>query len=259
MPVDVTIEAGIATVTLNRPEAMNSIDPEMRAQLQDTWRMIGDNDEIMVAIITGAGDRAFCTGSDLKKTMPTADESFARQMFWTGDSHMVAGLAALNKPVIAAINGYAVAGGLEIVLACDIRVAADTAQFGLSEVRVGSMPGAAGTQQLPRMINRATAMKMLLTGDRIGAQEALRAGLVSDVVAPAELILLANQIARRIADNAPLSVRAVKMLAQRATDIPLEHGMWMERLAFGLLRNTEDRVEGRVAFKEKRKPAYKGQ
>lgn len=257
MPVDLIIEDGIATVVLNRPEAMNSVDPEMRAQLRDTWRLIRDSEDIMVAIITGAGDRAFCTGADLKKTMPPKD-SFARLFFVTGDDHLVADLVDIYKPFIAAINGFAVGGGLELALSCDLRIASNNAQFGFGEVKVGAIPGSAGTQRLPRMISAATAMKMLLTGDRIGAEEALRVGLVSDVVSQAELMPMAIQLAKRIRDNAPLAVRAVKMLACRGRDLSIEQGMLLERMVWGVLRDTEDRIEGRRAFAEKRKPFYRG-
>jgi E-phenylitaconyl-CoA hydratase len=149
-------------------------------------------------------------------------------------------------------------GGMEIALACDIRIASEKAQFALSEVKVGSIPGSAGTQRLPRAIGMSDAMLMLLTGDRISAQEAYRNGLVSKVVPPGELMPTAYEIARKIASNAPLSVRAVKRLVKRGLDIPLSHAAELERFAFGLLFQSEDRIEGRKAFAEKRKPNYKG-
>jgi E-phenylitaconyl-CoA hydratase len=149
-------------------------------------------------------------------------------------------------------------GGMEIALACDIRIASETAQFALSEVKVGSIPGSAGTQRLPRAIGMSDAMLMLLTGDRISAQEAYRNGLVSKVVPAAELMPTAYEIARKIAANAPLAVRAVKRLVKRGMDLPLSHAAELERFAFGLLYQSEDRIEGRKAFAEKRKPQYKG-
>jgi E-phenylitaconyl-CoA hydratase len=257
--VEVTVENRIATVTLNRPEAMNSVDPEMRALLHKTWERIRTDDDIWVTIITGAGGKAFCTGSDLKKTMPL-QESFASQTFGPaipGAGQMVAGLD-MDKPLIAAVNGYAMGGGLELALACDIRICSENAQFALSEVKVGSIPGSGGTQRLPRAVSFSNAMLMLLTGDRVDANEAHRIGLVSKVVPQAELIKAARDIAGRIAANAPLSVRAVKRLVRQGMDLPLAQAIDAERYVFGLLYGSEDRIEGRKAFAEKRKPNYKG-
>lgn len=257
MALDVEVRDHIATITLNRPEAMNSFDPEMRSALQDTWLRIDADDDIRVAVITGAGDRAFCTGADLKNTMPPT-ESHAAITFGTNErDHLLDGLDT-DKPLVCAINGYAIGGGLEIALACDIRIAASHAQFGLSEVKVGSIPGAGGTQMLPRAIGRAMAMQMLLTGERIDADTALRCGLISEIHDLEQLRDRAHEIAARIAANAPLSVRAVKRLVARGADMPLASAMEVERFVFGLLRDTEDRIEGRVAFKEKRPPDYKG-
>ena len=257
--VEVTVENRIATVTLNRPEAMNSVDPDMRALLHKTWERIRTDDDIWVAIITGAGEKAFCTGSDLKKTMPL-EESFASQTFGpkiSGAGRMIDGLD-MDKPLIAAVNGYAMGGGMELALACDIRICSENAQFALSEVKVGSIPGSGGTQRLPRAVSLSNAMLMLLTGDRVDANEAHRIGLVSKVVPQTELMEAARDIAQRIAANAPLSVRAVKRLVRQGMDLPLAQAIDAERYVFGLLYGSEDRIEGRKAFAEKRKPNYKG-
>jgi E-phenylitaconyl-CoA hydratase len=257
--VDVTVENRIATVTLNRPEAMNAVDPEMRALLQKTWERLRTDDDIWVAIVTGAGEKAFCTGSDLKKTMPLS-ESFASQTFGpaiAGGGRMSDGLD-MDKPLIAAVNGYAMGGGMELALACDIRICSENAQFALSEVKIGSIPGSGGTQRLPRAVSLSNAMLMLLTGDRIDAQEACRIGLVSKVVPLAELKKAAREVAERIAANAPLAVRAVKRLVRQGMDMPLAQAIDAERYVFGLLYGSEDRIEGRKAFAEKRKPNYKG-
>ncbi|AWB32707.1 enoyl-CoA hydratase/isomerase family protein [Orrella marina] len=257
MPLVFEVDNHVATITLNRPEAMNSIDPETRSQLHDAWIRIKTDDAIRVAILTGAGEKAFCTGSDLKKTMPPR-ESFAELTFGRSESdHLLAGLDT-DKPLICAINGYAMGGGMELALACDIRIASERAQFALSEVRIGSIPGAGGTQRLPRAIGASNAMLMLLTGDRFDAREALRVGLVSQVVPAADLMAQARAIALRIAQNAPLSVRAIKRLVYQGLDMPLPAAMDAERYVFGLLRDTEDRIEGRRAFQEKRQPEYKG-
>jgi E-phenylitaconyl-CoA hydratase len=168
------------------------------------------------------------------------------------------GSLAIDKPVICAINGFALAGGLELALSCDIRIAVESASFGLPEVKIGSIPGAGGTQRLPRIVGMSNAMHMLLTADRIDSDEALRIGLVSKVVPAADLMESALQIARKIAGNAPLAVRAVKQLVVRGADLPLGAAIDAERMAWGVLRNTRDRIEGRVAFQQKRKPVYTG-
>lgn len=257
MALDIVVKDHVATLTLNRPEAMNSIDPEMREQLHAAWTRIKEDDDIRVVILTGAGEKAFCTGSDLKKTMPPK-ESFAELTFGRAYSdHLLAGLDT-DKPLICAVNGYAMGGGMELALACDIRVASDNAVFALSEVRIGSIPGAGGTQRLPRAIGSSNAMLMLLTGDRVDAAEAMRIGLVSMVVSREQLLPAAQEIARRIAQNAPLSVRSIKRLVVSGADMPLPAALDNERYVFGLLRDTEDRIEGRRAFQEKRSPVYQG-
>lgn len=251
------VRDGIAIMTLNRPDAMNSIDPETRAELKQAWRRIAQDNSIRCVILTGAGEKAFCTGSDLKKTMPPK-ESFAQLTFGTDESdHLLAGMST-DTPIICAINGYAMGGGLELALACDIRVASDNAQLALSEVRIGSIPGAGGTQRLPRLIGQSDAMLMLLTGDRVDAREAMRLGIVSRVVPAADLLACAMEIAQRIAQNAPLSVRSIKRLVKDGLEVPLDKALQLERYAFGLLRDTEDRIEGRRAFQEKRPPVYNG-
>ena len=247
----------VATITLNRPEALNSLDPESLVELNDAFQRANADTEVRVVILTGAGGKAFCSGSDLKKTMPPK-ESFAELTFgrpkWL---YPFAGME-IDKPMICAVNGYALAGGMELALACDIRIASTNAQFGQSEVRVGSIPAAGGTQRLPRMIGRSDAMLMMLTGNSISAEEALRIGLVSRIVPPDDLIAVAREIALRIAENAPLAVRAVKRLVRDGMDMPLLAAIQAEQFALGLLRDSEDRLEGRRAFQEKRKPNYQG-
>lgn len=257
MSVQVDVTDHVATIVLNRPEAMNAIDPEMKDELFKIWDRIRDDDDIWVAILTGAGEKAFCAGADLKKTLPVS-ETFAQQYLNRPGGGALAASLDMDKPLIAAVNGYAMGGGMELALACDIRVASTNALFALTEVRVGSLPGSGGTQRLPRAIGMSNAMLMLLTGDRIDANEAYRIGLVSRVVPPSELMASAREIATRIASNAPLSVRAVKRLVRRGMDMPIAHALDFERQAFGLLFNTDDRIEGRKAFAEKRKPNYKG-
>lgn len=256
--VEITLDGHVATVLLNRPEALNAVDPAMRLELFAAWDRIAHDPQIRVAVVTGAGSKSFCTGSDLKKT-PPPPETPAQQIYGDvpGAGSLIANLRT-DKPLIAAINGYAMGGGLELALACDIRICSDNAQFALPEVKVGSMPGAGGTVRLPRYIGRSDAMLMLLTGDRFDAAEALRMGLVSRVHSPAELVSAAQALAAKIAGNAPLSVRAVKRMVLQGQDMPLDTAVDAERNAFGLLYASEDRIEGRKAFAEKRLPRFQG-
>lgn len=256
MPVTLTVRDFVATITLDRPEAMNSIDPESSEQLVEAWAEVSSRDDIRVAILTGAGDRAFCTGADLKKTMPPS-ESFAQLHFGSRKPPSVATLQT-DKPLIAAINGYCLGGGLELALMCDVRIASTAAIFGLPEVTIGSIPGGGGTQRLVRAIAQSDAMLMLLSGERMAAAEALRIGLVSRVVGTDALMREAQKIAQRIALNAPLAVVAVKRLALRGGELSLAAGLELEQQAFGVLRNSEDRLEGRAAFAEKRVPRFQG-
>lgn len=257
MPIDVTVENRVAVAVLNRPEAMNAFDPPMRDELYALWDRVQDDDEIGVLIITGAGEKAFCTGSDLKKTMPPK-ESYAELLVGRNNPGNMLHKFGTDKPVICAVNGYAVGGGMELALACDICIASDNAKLGLTEAKIGSIPGSGGVQRLPRTISKSDAMLMLLTGDTVDAQEALRLGIVSKVVPLPELMPTAQDIAQRIARNAPLAVRALKKLVNQGLDMPLAHALEMDKYMFGLLRDTEDRIEGRKAFQEKRKPQYKG-
>jgi E-phenylitaconyl-CoA hydratase len=246
----------VAVVTLNRPEALNSIDADTITEITSYWGEIRRNEAIRVVVLTGTG-KAFCTGSDLKKTMPP-DESYACAAFsGDGDQSFVSTLAC-DKPVVCAINGFALAGGLELALACDIRIAVPHATFGLPEVKIGSIPGAGGTQRLPRIVGLSNAMHMLLTAERIDSAEALRIGLVSRIVPAESLMNEALGIAEKIAANAPLAVRAVKQLVTRGADLSLQAAIDAERMAWGVLRNTEDRIEGRLAFQQKRTPVYRG-
>jgi E-phenylitaconyl-CoA hydratase len=247
----------VATITLNRPEAMNALDPESLDALNEAFQRANRDDQVRVVIVTGAGETAFCTGSDLKKTMPPK-ESFAELTFGRVQRPYPFAGVDIDKPIICAVNGYAFAGGMELALASDIRIASTNAKFAQSEVCVGSIPAAGGTQRLPRLIGLSDAMLMMLTGDRIDAADALRIGLVSRVVAPAELMSVASSIATRIASNAPLSIRAVKKLVRDGLDMPLGTAIQSEQYALGLLRDTRDRIEGRKAFQEKRKPVFTG-
>jgi E-phenylitaconyl-CoA hydratase len=252
------LEDGIATVVIDRPQTMNAVTPEMRAELHQIWERVRTDPEIRVVIITGAGDKAFCVGGDLKRPL-APQTSAAEQVFGAPFSRSLhTGMERCDAPVIAAINGHAIAGGLQLALACDIRICSENARFAFSEVRIGTLPGGGATQRLPRLVGQSNAMLMALTAERIDAQEALRIGLVSRVVPHGQLMDAARAIAKRIAGNAPLAVRATKRLINHSAEAPLSAGLDAERYAFSLLHNTEDRAEGRQAFVEKRRPQFKG-
>lgn len=249
----------VAIITINRPERMNACDPETNHELYRAWIDFRDDEGLWVAILTGAGDRAFSAGNDLKAMA----EAQAR-----GRSTLAADLPVpfggitkgmeIWKPMIAAINGHCLAGGLEMALACDIRIAADQATFGLPEPQWALIPGAGGTQRLPRLIPMAWAMEMLLTGRPIDAATALRCGLVSRVVPREELLPTALLIAEEICGNGPLAVRAIKELVLRGLDMPLAQGLALETVIARQVFRSEDAQEGPRAFVEKRRPVYKG-
>jgi E-phenylitaconyl-CoA hydratase len=251
----------IAIITINRPEAMNAIDPETSEELGKAWLDFRDDPNLWVGILTGAGDKAFSAGADLKKMIPmlaklSTFERREREEKFPGFGGITRGLN-IWKPIIAAINGFCLAGGMEMALSCDLRVAAEHATFGLMEVSRGIIPGAGGTQRLPRMIPIAKAMEMILMAQRIDAQEALRLGLVNRVVPLAELMPTAMKMAETISQNAPLAVRSAKEAIIRGLSTTLEEGLRLESVLQSYLLKTEDAIEGPKAFAEKRKPQYK--
>jgi E-phenylitaconyl-CoA hydratase len=252
----------VAFITIDRPQALNATDMETLQEIVEARRDFESDNNLRVAVLTGSGGKSFCAGMDLKKTMPPAGDptrSVAAQ-FWNTETQydweMIS--APVSKPMIAAVNGYCLGGGLELALTCEIRIASDNASFGAPEVKVGSMPGGGATQRLIRQLPLAIAAKMLFTGERIDARQALQWGLVSDVVPLDQLMPTAGKIAETIADSAPLSLKAIKTAIQEGQNLPLEKGLLIERFLYGMLRDTQDRIEGRKAFAEKRKPDYKG-
>lgn len=261
-----TCEDRVWTIRINRPERMNALNPAAIELLRTEIVRFRDDASAFVCILTGTGDRAFCTGADLQDTLPP-DTSFAQALFapevdCVANGNYVRALdlsrLVVNKPVIAAVNGYAMGGGCEIALASDICIASDSAIFSLPEVRIGSIPAVGGIQHLVRSIGKSSAMSMILTGGRIPADEAARMGIVSEVIPQSRLMERAHELAREIASNAPLAVRAALMLANEGRDLPLSTALLLEQLAWGVLRDTEDRVEGRKAFAEKRAPRFTG-
>jgi (E)-benzylidenesuccinyl-CoA hydratase len=245
----------VAHITINRPEAMNAMDAEVYAELSKAWIDVRDNPDVWVAIITGAGEKAFTAGADLKSMIPRTIE---KADFWLTQKNMILNRGLeVWKPVIAAVNGYCLAGGMTLLFATDIRIAAEHAVFEISEVKRAILPGNGGTQRALRQLPYAVAMEMLLLGRRLTAQEALTFGLVNKVVPAKDLMATAEDYARRLSENGPLAVRAVKELAIRSQSVPLEHGLRLEESFQAYLRTTEDAKEGPRAFAEKRKPDYK--
>lgn len=262
MPIKTALSEGVLTVTLDRPEARNAINAEMREALVQVWTEFRDSDKARVGILTGSGDLSFCAGADLKEM-----GDYYRAMTPIERREMgirTPGLGAITrnfdprKPIIAAINGSCLAGGLELALACDIRIAVEHATFGLPEVTRGILPGAGGTQRLPRSLPQGVALEMILSGASIDSESALRWGLVSHVVAAADLLQEATRIAKIIAANGPLAVRAARDAVYQGLTLPLNEALNLEQYHAEPLRLSEDAGEGVRAFIEKRPPLFKG-
>ena len=256
MPILYEKSGRIATITINRPEALNAIDPRTNAELEEAWADFRDDPEVWVGIVTGAGERAFCAGADLKELIPALGERARRGELTEFNFGGITRGFQTWKPLIAAVNGFALAGGTELALACDIRIAAETARFGQPEVRWAIIPGAGGTQRLPRAIGASAALEIILTGRQVDAQEALRLGLVHRVVPAAEVMAEARRTAEALLANGPLALRAAKQAVVEGWDRPLAEGLDLELRLFADLLLTEDAVEGPRAFGEKRPPQY---
>lgn len=250
----------IAYITINRPEAMNAMNREAWDGLTNAWISVRDDPEVRIGIVTGAGPKAFSAGSDLKEIvafLAIPPDKRTPSNAPVPDITPMRGLEVW-KPFIAAINGIATGGGLELAMACDMRIASENARLGLAEVRQALMPSMSGTQRLPRLIPFGKALEMLMTGDFIDAQEAYRLGLVNKVVPPAELMPAAEALANRICENGPLAVRVIKETAYRGMQMSLAEGIRLEEYISKSLMASEDSKEGAIAFGQKRKPEYKG-
>ena len=225
----------IAYVTLNRPQVLNAYNVRMRDELYQVLEAIKDDPEIVVAILNGAGEKAFCAGADLSEFLTAPSPTIARQVRWERD---IWGLfLSLPQPLIAALHGYVLGSGIEMALCCDIRIASENAQFGLPEVGLGIIPAAGATQTLPRTVGRANALEMLFTGRRIGAAEAYEIGLVNRVVPKDKLLSTVEDMARKIASFDPMAIRYAKQAVVRGLDLPLAEGLELERrLASSLQR-----------------------
>ncbi|OHB31155.1 MAG: enoyl-CoA hydratase [Phenylobacterium sp. RIFCSPHIGHO2_01_FULL_69_31] len=256
----------VAIVTLNRPEALNAISPEMLVRLAEAWTRVRDDQEIRVAVVTGAGDRAFCSGADLGRFIPLMSRARPPEDEWDrrvlADRDML-GTGLLRtfdvvKPVIAAINGHAIAGGMELAQGTDLRVASDTAKLGVQEVKWAIFPGGGSTVRLPRQVPYARAMELLLTGDLITAAEALEWGFLNRVVPQGEVLPAALELAERIAANGPIAVEAIRRSARACLGRPEADAMQIESEMAAPVFRTEDAREGPLAFMQKRRPVFNG-
>ena len=256
MPVDFSIDTHIATITLNRPEKLNALTIEMLNQLEQHIASLEKDDAIRVVLITGGGDRSFCVGADINAWADVTPVEMWRN--WIREGHRIFDrLAALSLPTIAVLNGYTFGGGLEIALACDIRIAAEDIWLALPEAKLGIVPGWAGTQRLPALVGAGRAKQLIFSGERLSAPKAEQWGLINESVPRDMLLSRAQELAAAIAQNAPLAVQMTKQLI----DGGLGHqaGYRLEALASAFARYTEDAKEGIASFKEKREATFTGQ
>ncbi len=250
-------ENQVTTLTLNRPQVMNAFNFQLLHELKEQIDALRFDSDNRVVIITGAGEKAFCSGADLKEraSLPPAK---VKEYIFTIRS-LFTSIEQLNKPVIAAVGGIALGGGTELALACDIRIASDNATMGLTETRLAIIPGAGGTQRLPRIVGKGKAKELIFTGKRVGAQEALAIGLVNQVVPREGLMAACRELAGQICETGPIAIEQAKYAINYGMETDLHSGLAMESNAYWVTIPTKDRLEGLAAFKEKRKPVYQGE
>lgn len=258
MTVRLERDDAVATIIIDRPQAMNALDTDHNAALERCWNEYNEDPALRCAVVTGAGDRAFCAGADLKQMIPHLRDAIraGERPRWS-----IGGITSHNvaaKPLIAAVNGHALAGGTELALACDIRLCTPNATFGLAETKWAIIPGAGGTQRLPRSVPLGIAMEIILTGEPIDAETALRIGLVNRIIAQSDLLAEAKKLARTIARRAPLAVRAARRAVLESLSVGIDAGLVREAELFFDIMRTDDAVEGATAFSEKREPQYRG-
>lgn len=243
----------IALIQLNRPKELNALNLQLMGEVRDALKSLDENDAVRVIIITG-NERAFAAGADIKQMSgKNAIDMLQIDQFSTWDQ-----IKKTKKPIIAAVSGFALGGGCELVMHCDCVVASETAQFGQPEIKIGVMPGAGGTQRLPRAVGKALAMEMVLTGEFISAERALQAGLINKIV-PVEVLMEETiRMAKAMAKNSPIALQLAKEAVLKSFENNLTEGLYLERKNFYMLFATEDQKEGMAAFVEKRKPEFKG-
>jgi enoyl-CoA hydratase len=252
--IRVEIDGHVATLTFDRPEVRNALNRETVNECHEALRTLAASDAVGVLIITGAGDQAFVSGADINDIRTRTLEDGLAAI----NSSLFSAVERFPRPTIAAVNGYALGGGCELALACDIRVASDAARFGQPELTLGIIPGAGATQRLPRIVGMGRAKHLVLTGEIIDAQRALEMGLVTAVASPEELMPRARDIAARILSQGPLAARLAKISLNASARVDLDSGLLIETLAQAICYDSEDKREGTTAFLEKRKPTFKG-
>jgi len=250
------LEGSIGLITLSRPEAANAMSVQLLRELSDTLDQINGDPAVRVVLLTGAGEKAFCAGADLKERKGMSDRQVKQIVQLIGAT--VAKVETLAQPVIAVLNGVAFGGGLELALACDLRIAATHVKLGLTETSLGIIPGAGGTQRLPRLIGLGKAKELIYTARRLNAEEAENYGIIEYVYEGHEVLDKAQQLALEMAKNAPLSLVQAKVAINQGVEVDLATGLKIESLAYSALIPTEDRLEGLLAFQEKRAPQYSG-
>jgi enoyl-CoA hydratase/carnithine racemase len=248
--------AGVVTLTLNRPDVMNSLNFPLLHALRDQIESFRFRTDVRVVIIAASGEKAFCAGADLKERATLPPEKVKEYIFTI--RNLFTSIEQLNKAVIAAVNGIALGGGTELALASDIRIASTNATMGLTETRLAIIPGAGGTQRLPRLVGKGKAKELIFTGARISAQEALDIGLVNQVCDPQNLIEESRKMAAMICETGPIAIEQAKYAINHGYETDINTGLAIESNAYWVCIPTEDRLEGLAAFKEKRKPVYKG-
>ena len=249
------IDGHVATLTINRPDKLNALNIETRSRMVQELDELAKNDDIRVVVITGAGDKAFIAGADISEFEGRSPVDQYRVMT---DSSVFLAVDQFPKPTIAAINGFCLGGGCELAMACDIRIASEKAKLGQPEINLGLLPGGGGTQRLPRLVGMGAALKLLYTGDFIRADEALRIGLVDEVVPAGDVAARAKELAEAIAAKSPVALRLIKQAVRTSMRTPLDEGLRQEVSLFALAFASEDMKEGVDAFLNKRKPNFTG-
>ncbi|MDJ0657180.1 MAG: enoyl-CoA hydratase-related protein [Xanthomonadales bacterium] len=250
------ISDAVATVTVNRPDKLNALNRETVSELFEVFARLGADDSVRAIVLTGAGEKAFVAGADIteiNQLKPVDATEFGRR-----GQRLMSTIENLGKPVIAAVNGFALGGGCELAMACTLRIASESARIGLPEINLGILPGYGGTQRLPRLVGKGLALEMALSGKPVDAARAYEIGLVNRVVEGDELLAQAGKLAASLAGNAPIATRHILRAINEGTESSLERGLDIEAQLFGLCCSTDDMVEGTSAFMEKRKPSFTG-